>query len=212
MIHVYGHSHVNQVIEIDGIRYMNNAFATPKEARIARKELVCILILKLCQAFWQEKIVVNLPENEIHIWQVALSDVDPAALTHKRWPGCRRRSCALREAGSAAASPRISAGKMADRICLSEYTGLAMGDWQFTYNAYGKPQPREGLGVQTPYFNLSHSHGRAVLAVGRTPELGVDIEFTGMKRRVAQIASLLCGGRNSGAACSAALRSAVALL
>ena len=41
-IHVYGHSHVNQAIEIDGIRYMNNAYATPKEARIARKELVCI--------------------------------------------------------------------------------------------------------------------------------------------------------------------------
>ncbi len=41
-IHVYGHSHVNQTIEIDGIRYLNNAFATPKEARIARKELICI--------------------------------------------------------------------------------------------------------------------------------------------------------------------------
>ena len=26
---------------------------------------------------------MNLPENEIHIWQVALSDVDPAALTQQ---------------------------------------------------------------------------------------------------------------------------------
>ena len=41
-IHVYGHSHVNQAIEIDGIRYMNNAFATPKETRIVRKELLCL--------------------------------------------------------------------------------------------------------------------------------------------------------------------------
>lgn len=41
-IHVYGHSHVNQSIEIDSIRYVNNAFAYPKEDRIARKELHCI--------------------------------------------------------------------------------------------------------------------------------------------------------------------------
>ena len=41
-IHVYRHSHINQAIEIDGIRYLNNAFASPKEARIAREKLICI--------------------------------------------------------------------------------------------------------------------------------------------------------------------------
>jgi len=41
-IHVYGHSHVNRDIEIDGVRYVNNAFANPDESRIARKDLICI--------------------------------------------------------------------------------------------------------------------------------------------------------------------------
>ena len=41
-IHVYGHSHVNQDIELDGIRYLNNAFAYPCESQIARKQLKCI--------------------------------------------------------------------------------------------------------------------------------------------------------------------------
>ena len=41
-IHVYGHSHVNQSVEIDGIRYINNAFAYPSEQRIARKQLHCV--------------------------------------------------------------------------------------------------------------------------------------------------------------------------
>lgn len=41
-IHVYGHSHVNQSIELDNIRYINNAFAYPREERIARKQLHCI--------------------------------------------------------------------------------------------------------------------------------------------------------------------------
>lgn len=41
-IHVYGHSHVNQSIVLDNIRYINNAFAYPREARISRKQLHCI--------------------------------------------------------------------------------------------------------------------------------------------------------------------------
>ncbi len=132
---------------------------------------------------------MNLPENEIHIWQVALSDVDPAALTQQALARLQAKEI-VRYERLVQQRHRLEflLGKWLTRICLSEYTGLALGDWQFTYNAYGKPQPREGLGVQAPYFNLSHSHGRAVLAVGRTPELGVDIEFTGRKRRVAQIA------------------------
>ncbi len=41
-IHVYGHSHVNQAIELDDIQYVNNAFAYPSEVHIARKQLKCI--------------------------------------------------------------------------------------------------------------------------------------------------------------------------
>ena len=41
-IHVYGHSHVNRRIEIDGITYINNAFGYPSETRLAAKQLLCI--------------------------------------------------------------------------------------------------------------------------------------------------------------------------
>ena len=41
-IHVYGHSHLNRQIEIDGVTYINNAFGYPRETRIARKQLLCI--------------------------------------------------------------------------------------------------------------------------------------------------------------------------
>ncbi|HET7795385.1 MAG TPA: metallophosphoesterase [Rhizobacter sp.] len=41
-VHVYGHSHVNRRIELDGTLYVNNAFAYPHETRIARKELVSV--------------------------------------------------------------------------------------------------------------------------------------------------------------------------
>lgn len=41
-IHVYGHSHLNRSVCIDGIRYVNNAFGYPQEGMIASKQLLCI--------------------------------------------------------------------------------------------------------------------------------------------------------------------------
>jgi len=41
-MHVYGHSHVNRRVRLDGIEYINNAFAYPQETRIAAKRLLCI--------------------------------------------------------------------------------------------------------------------------------------------------------------------------
>jgi predicted phosphodiesterase len=41
-IHVYGHSHVNRQVQIDGVSYINNAFGYPKETRITSKRLMLI--------------------------------------------------------------------------------------------------------------------------------------------------------------------------
>jgi predicted phosphodiesterase len=41
-IHIYGHSHVNRYLTMDGIQYINNAFGYPSEDRIAKKQLLCV--------------------------------------------------------------------------------------------------------------------------------------------------------------------------
>ena len=41
-IHVYGHSHINRSVVLEGVRYVNNAFGYPQESRIASKRLLCI--------------------------------------------------------------------------------------------------------------------------------------------------------------------------
>jgi predicted phosphodiesterase len=41
-IHVYGHSHVNRQVTIDGVLYINNAFGYPTETRITSKQLLCV--------------------------------------------------------------------------------------------------------------------------------------------------------------------------
>lgn len=41
-MHVYGHSHVNTHVVIDGIQYINNAYGYPTESAITRKHMICI--------------------------------------------------------------------------------------------------------------------------------------------------------------------------
>jgi hypothetical protein len=41
-LHIYGHSHVNRQVRIDGITYINNAFGYPNETRITAKQLLCV--------------------------------------------------------------------------------------------------------------------------------------------------------------------------
>lgn len=41
-LHVYGHSHVNRRVVIDGVKYVNNAFGYPHETRIAARKLVSV--------------------------------------------------------------------------------------------------------------------------------------------------------------------------
>ena len=41
-MHIYGHSHVNRQVSIDGIVYINNAFGYPHETRITSKRLLCV--------------------------------------------------------------------------------------------------------------------------------------------------------------------------
>jgi predicted phosphodiesterase len=41
-VHVYGHSHVNRRVTIDGTLFVNNAFGYPQETRIAAKALACV--------------------------------------------------------------------------------------------------------------------------------------------------------------------------
>lgn len=57
------------------------------------------------------------------------------------------------------------------RALLADYLGATPADLAFGENAHGKPSLEGG-----PYFNLSHSHNLAALAISDAFELGLDIE------------------------------------
>lgn len=41
-IHIYGHSHLNRNLTLDGVRYVNNAYGYPHEGHITAKRLECV--------------------------------------------------------------------------------------------------------------------------------------------------------------------------
>lgn len=69
---------------------------------------------------------------------------------------------------------RFTVARAMMRIILSQYLNTAPDRLEFTYGNHGKP---EIINSQRLQFNLSHSGDLALLAIGKTYSLGVDIEY-----------------------------------
>lgn len=80
-------------------------------------------------------------------------------------------------------------GKVLQRVVLSRYVpSMAPASWEFSQNDYGKPAVSKEQNADAIYFNLTHSAERAVLAVARVEDVGVDIEFSNRPRQIEAIA------------------------
>lgn len=66
---------------------------------------------------------------------------------------------------------RFAAARTGLRRILARYRDADPAELAFQVNPWGKPALEGG-----PFFNLSHSHDRAALAVCWTAEIGIDIE------------------------------------
>ena len=63
------------------------------------------------------------------------------------------------------------------RELLGKYLSRSPEELQFDYTVLGKPSLRAEIFEQSVQFNVSHSHGLALLAFTVGRDLGVDIEF-----------------------------------
>ena len=63
------------------------------------------------------------------------------------------------------------------RELLGRYLSRSPEDLQFDYGVLGKPSLRREIFKQSIQFNVSHSHGLALLAFTVGRNLGVDVEF-----------------------------------
>lgn len=114
-----------------------------------------------------------LPENAVHVWRAALDRPagDMAGLARVLSAGETGRAEQFHFERDRL---HFIAGRGILRIILARYLGFAPARIRFRYNTYGKPalaRPAGGL-----YFNLSHSHGLALYALGRVQNIGIDVE------------------------------------
>ncbi len=63
------------------------------------------------------------------------------------------------------------------RAILGRYLNKDARALRFSYNQYGKPALAGDSGSSPLFFNTTHSHEMALIAVTRAGEIGVDLEF-----------------------------------
>ncbi|HEV2132300.1 MAG TPA: 4'-phosphopantetheinyl transferase superfamily protein [Longimicrobiaceae bacterium] len=128
-----------------------------------------------------------LTRPDVHVWCVTL-DVDAAEL------GRLRATLSPEEATRADRFVRLRdaehfiAARGALRTLLGRYLRVPPGEVAFCYGAHGKPALAEEFAEREIRFNLSHSHGLALLALARR-EVGIDLEFIAREVEHEQIAT-----------------------
>jgi 4'-phosphopantetheinyl transferase len=117
-----------------------------------------------------------LMQGEIHLWRLDLLAAPPQL--DRYW---NLLDSAERERAGRAATEilrrRVIVTQGALRSVLARYLGKPPETIRFERGSYGKPHlagnpPDHGL-----VFNISHSGGRAIFAIGRDMALGVDLEL-----------------------------------
>ena len=124
------------------------------------------------------KNLTNVPclaDDEIHIWTVKIDGQGngTARSAEMLAPAERVRASGFRSEIDAA---RFIQRRTALREILGGYLGVAAQDVAFAVNEFGKPsvlapKPRPDLS-----FNAAHSGALALVAVGRSVQIGIDVE------------------------------------
>ncbi|HVG20211.1 MAG TPA: 4'-phosphopantetheinyl transferase superfamily protein [Blastocatellia bacterium] len=113
--------------------------------------------------------------DEVHVWLLALDQSPPHVESLKAILSADERDRAGRFHFQKDHDHYVVA-RGTVRIILGRYLGMGADRLRFSYTYYGKPALEKEFGGESLRFNLSHSHGLALLAVTRDRELGVDIE------------------------------------
>jgi 4'-phosphopantetheinyl transferase len=118
----------------------------------------------------------DLTFDLVHVWSVVLDQPDEVCRRLRAWLSPDECQRADRYRGPSLGR-RFVVGRGALRDVLSRYIGTGPEVIRFATGPFGKPAidlPHAPIGLR---FNLSHSHGLGVIAVGMGRELGIDVEI-----------------------------------
>jgi 4'-phosphopantetheinyl transferase len=117
-----------------------------------------------------------MPDNVVHVWRASLA-VDPSAL--RRLKSTLEQN-ELERADRFIFDPdrnHFIAARGILRDVLGRYLQCAPQTIDFVYGTRGKPAISSAGSRHPLCFNLSHSHGLAVIGISRERELGIDVEM-----------------------------------
>jgi 4'-phosphopantetheinyl transferase len=116
-----------------------------------------------------------LPRDAVHVWRFTLerSLGELARLRQVLLPQEQQRGDRFHFDRD---RRHFIAGRGLLRVILGHYLGRAPEALRFCYGPQGKPALQGEQGPDELRFNLSHSHGLALLALARGRDLGVDVE------------------------------------
>ncbi len=114
----------------------------------------------------------SLTNGEVHVWRIALEVSNPFLLRLREILADDERRRADRFHFEKDRR-HFTAARGALRVLLAGYLARRPEEVRFSYGNYGKPRLAHESDLR---FNLTHSHGLALLAVTRGREIGVDVE------------------------------------
>jgi len=117
----------------------------------------------------------DLAPDEIHVWRAGLDEPEGKVRRLARLLSDEERERADRFVLDRVRR-RFIVGRALLRTILGRYLGPSPDQIRFAYGAHGKPAlapPDDEAGLR---FNVSHSDGLALYAIGRGREIGVDVE------------------------------------
>ena len=117
-----------------------------------------------------------LGSNAVHVWRVNLDQSPSQIALFQNNLDDDERSRADRFYFSRDRERFIVARGIL-RAILGRYSNRPPDSLSFSYSTHGKPALASESDADAIRFNLSHSHGKALYAVSRGREVGVDLEF-----------------------------------
>ncbi len=129
-----------------------------------------------------------LPPADVHVWRLDLDrpSAEQENLTRVLSPDERERAARYRFEID---QRRFATGRGALRSLLSRYLNAAPAELHFEVNQAGKPSLPPQADGRCLHFNLSNSHGLALLAFTWDRRVGVDVEFLGRSADFEQISA-----------------------
>ncbi|MDD9820370.1 MAG: 4'-phosphopantetheinyl transferase superfamily protein [Nitrospira sp.] len=131
-----------------------------------------------------------LPPGHIHVWR-GMVDLPPARLQACQDTVSTDEQARAQRLTTSKHRRRFIAARGMLRHILSRYLRMPPRDLRFGVGPYGKPFLDYPAG-QPLYFNMAHSHHRAVYAVSRDFEVGIDLEGNRDRTDYRRLAERIC--------------------